>query len=158
MRRFLKGQSGQTAMFVLFNGAAMMTLAAASVEFGHIYCAYRQLVSSTNAAAQAGAQALPNIVTAATNVDTYSAETGDLNATPLLLNVAATPTFQCLSAVSGTLNAPCSRARGASGGYNAVSVTQTATIPLWFGGLIGMQQMNVSATANAATLGGTNTP
>ncbi len=158
MRRFLKSQSGQTAVLVLFNGAAMMTLAAASVEFGHIYYAYRQLVSSTNAAAQAGATALPNIVTAATNVDTYSAETGDLNATPLLLNVAATPTFQCRSAVSGTPKAPCNTSTRASGGYNALSVTQTATIPLWFGGLIGMQQMNVSATANAATPGGTNTP
>ena len=158
MRRFLKSQSGQTAVLVLFNGAAMMTLAAASVEFGHIYYAYRLLVSSTNAAAQAGAQALPNIVTAATNVDTYSAETGYLNATPLLLNVAATPTFQCLSAVSGTLNAPCGRVRSASRGYNALSVTQTATIPLWFGGVIGMKQMNVSATASVAMIGGTNTP
>jgi hypothetical protein len=158
MRRFLKSQSGQTAALVLFNGAAMMTLAAASVELGHIYYAYRLLVSSTDAAALAGAQAMPNIVTAATNVDTYSAETGDLNATPLLQNVVATPAFQCLGAVSGTLNAPCNKSKSASGGYNAVSVTQTAAIPLWFGGLVGMQQMNVSSTATAAMRGGQNTP
>ena len=37
-------------------------------------------------------------------------------------------------------------------------MTQTATIPLWFGGLVGMKQMNVSYTAEAAMAGGQNSP
>ena len=47
---------------------------------------------------------------------------------------------------------------GGTGGYNALSVTQTATIPMWFGGLIGMKQMNVSYKAEAAMAGGSNSP
>jgi hypothetical protein len=37
-------------------------------------------------------------------------------------------------------------------------VTQTATIPLWFGSFVGMSQLNVAANAEAAMAGGTNTP
>ncbi len=158
MRRFLKNERGQTAVVVVLTGATMIALAAASVDIGHVYYAYQKLVASTNAAALAGAQAMPNTTQASTNVTTYSAQSNGLNANPMLQNVVATPTFLCLNTVSGTLNVACETASGASGGYNALSVTQTATIPLWFGGLIGMRQMNVSATAKAAMRGGQNAP
>ena len=159
MHRFLKDQRGQTAVIVVATGAVMMALAATSVDLGHVYYAYQLLVASTNAAALAGAEAMPNTTQASTNVITYSAQTGELNATPLLQNVVMEPpNFECLSSVSGTLNVPCQTSTGGSGGSNALSVTQTATIPLWFGGLIGMNKMNVSATAAAAMRGGQNTP
>jgi Flp pilus assembly protein TadG len=158
MRRFLKNQNGQTAIVVVFTCSTMMALAAASVETGHVYFAYQELVASTNAAALAGAQAMPNTTQASTNVTTYSAQTGQLNATRMLTNVVATPTYLCLNTVSGTLKVACETANGGTGGYNALSVTQTATIPLWFGGLIGMRQMNVSATAKASMRGGQNMP
>ena len=158
MRRFLKNERGQTAVMVVATGAVMMALAATSVDLAHVYYAYQKLVASTNAAALAGAQAMPNTTQAATNVTTYSAQSNGLNATPLLQNVQATQSFLCLGTVSGTLNVACQTASGGTGGYNALSVKQTATIPLWFGGLIGMQQMNVVATATAAMRGGQNTP
>ena len=148
MRRFLKDQRGQAAVVVMLTASGMMALAGASIETGHVYYAYQQLVASTNAAALAGAQAMPNTTTASTNVTTYSSQTGELNATAMLTNVVATPTFLCLGTVSGSLKVPCSTSTGASGGYNALSVKQTATIPLWFGGLIGMQQMNVAANSD----------
>ena len=81
-----------------------------------------------------------------------------MNATPMLTNVTATPTFLCLSTVSTSLNVPCQTSTGGSGGYNGLAVTQTATVPLWFGGLVGMKQMNVSYTAKAAMAGGQNAP
>jgi Flp pilus assembly protein TadG len=158
MRRFLKNQRGQSAIVVVLTGAVMMALAATSLDLGHVYYAYQQLVASTNAAALAGAQAMPNTTQATTNVATYSAQTGDLNANPMLQSVVATPTFLCLNTVSGTLNVECQTVSGATGGYNALSVTQTATIPLWFGGLIGMHQMNVTAVSTAAMRGGQNVP
>jgi hypothetical protein len=157
-RRFLKDQSGQTGVVVLFTMTVVVALAASSVEAGHIYYAYQQLIASTNAATLAGAQAMPNTTQAGTNVTTYSSQTGELNASPLLTNVVATPSYLCLNTVSNSLNVPCSTSTGASGGYNALSVTQTATVNLWFGGLIGVPKVNLSATATAAMRGGTNTP
>ena len=70
-----------------------------------------------------------------------------MNATPMLTNVTATPTFKCFSTVSTSLNVPCQTSTGGSGGYNGLAVTQTATVPLWFGALVGMKQMNMSYTA-----------
>jgi Flp pilus assembly protein TadG len=158
LRRFLKNQKGQAAVAVMITATTMMALAAASVDTGHVYYAYQELVASTNSAVLAGAAAMPNTTLAKTNVTTYSAQTNGMNATPMLTNVTATPSFLCLSTVSNSLNVPCQTSTGGTGGYNAMSVTQSATIPLWFGGLIGMKQMNVSYTAKAAMAGGQNEP
>jgi hypothetical protein len=136
----------------------MMALAAASVETGHVYYAYQQLVASTNSAVLAGAAMMPDTTMATTYVTKYSSGSGDYNATPMLLNAVATPKFLCLSTVSTSLNVACQTSTGGTGGYNALGVTQTATIPMWFGGLIGMKQMNVSYTAEAAMAGGSNSP
>ena len=43
-------------------------------------------------------------------------------------------------------------------GYNAIKVTQTAVVNLWFGGLVGMKSMNLVATSSAAMKGASNTP
>ena len=43
---------------VAISVTAILTLAVSSVEVGHVYYAYRQLVTSTDAAALAGAQAM----------------------------------------------------------------------------------------------------
>lgn len=158
MRRLLKNELGQTALAMMFGAGTMMALAGASVETGHVYYAYQQLLASTNAATMAGAQAMPNTTQAATNVTLYSAQTGELNANSMLTNVVATPTFVCSSGVNTKFNVACETASGGTGGYNAVSVTQTATVKLWFGGLIGVRSMNLSATAEAAMRGGTDTP
>jgi Flp pilus assembly protein TadG len=157
-RRFLKDECGQTGVVVLFTATAMIALAGASVDAGHVYYAYELLIASTNAATLAGAQAMPNTTQASANVTTYSAQTGELNATVLLQNVTATPSYLCLNTVSTDLDVACETSTGASGGYNALSVTQTATVPLWFGGLIGVPKINLSATATAAMRGGGNTP
>lgn len=157
-RRLVKEERGQSIVVIIWTAATTIALASASVETGHIYYAYQQLVASTNAAAMAGAQAMPNTTQASTLVTTYSAQSNGLNANPMLTNVAATPTFLCLNSVSNSLNVACQTSSGATGGYNAVSVKQTATIPLWFGGLIGMRQMNVAAVATAAMRGGQNSP
>jgi Flp pilus assembly protein TadG len=158
MRRFVQSQRGQAAIVVVISASSMMALAAASVEVGHVYYAYQQLVASTNSAALAGAAMMPNTTQATTYVTKYSSGSGDYNATPMLQNAVATPAFLCLSTVSNTLNVACQTTSGGTGGYNALSVTQTATVPMWFGGLIGMKQMNVSYTAEAAMAGGSNSP
>ena len=158
LRRFSRDQGGQSAVMIALTATAIFVLAATSIEAAHIYYAYRKLVASTNAAALAGAQAMPDTATAKANVAAYSSENGKFNATPILQSAVATPTFACLSTVTSSLNVACETSNGAAGGYNALSVTQTATVNLWFGRLIGLSKINMSATATAAMRGGTSTP
>lgn len=158
MRRFLRDERGQSIAVLMVTISATMGLAGLSLESGHIYYAYRLLQASTNAAALAGAYQMPNTTAAGTAVTTYSAASGDLNATKMLQNAVATPTYKCLSTVTTSLDIACQTATGASGGYNGLTVTQTAKIPLWFGGLVGFKSLNVEAVATAAMRGGANTP
>ena len=51
MRRLLRNQSGQSAVVMMIAATGMMAVAAVSVEIGHVYYAYEQLVASTNSAA-----------------------------------------------------------------------------------------------------------
>ena len=96
LRRFVRSERGQSAVVVMLTAATVIALASASVETGHIYYAYQQLVASTNSAALAGAQVMPDTTKASTMVTTYSAQSGGLNANPMLKNVVATPAFLCL--------------------------------------------------------------
>jgi len=158
MRRFLKGEGGQSAVVLVTAMTAVMAIAGASIETGHVYFAYRMLQASTNAAVLAGAYEMPNTTNAGNAVTQYSSQAGELNASPMLTNALAVPSYLCLSTVTNTLNVPCSTSTGAVGGYNALSVTQTATVPLWFGPLFGFRQVTLSAVATAAMRGGPNTP
>jgi Flp pilus assembly protein TadG len=158
LQRFLKSERGQTAVVMIFSASAMMALAGASLETGHIYYAYQQLQAATNAAVMAGAMAMPNTTQASSNVTLYSSQSGELNASSLFQSVTATPTFLCLSTVSDTFQIGCETSTGASGGYNALSVTQKATLNLWFGGLVGIRSLNLAATATAAMRGGGSSP
>src|SRR5579863_4033340 len=112
MRRFLKNERGQTAIIVMLTAGTIMALSGASVETGHIYYAYQQLVASTNAAALAGAQVMPNTTEAASNVALYSSQSGQLNATRMLQNVVATPTFLCSSGINSNFNVACETPTG----------------------------------------------
>jgi Flp pilus assembly protein TadG len=158
LRRFLRDERGQSMAVLMVSISTMVGLAGLSLESGHIYYAYRLLQASTNAAALAGAYQMPNTSAASTAVTEYSAASGELNATKMLINAVATPTYKCLTTVTDDLNVACQTATGAAGGYNGLTVEQTATIPLWFGGLVGYRSLNVKADATAAMRGGANTP
>jgi Flp pilus assembly protein TadG len=158
LHRFLKDQRGQTAVVLMVSISSLMAMSGMSVEMSHVYYAYRLLQASTNAAALAGAYQMPNTTNASTAVTQYSSQTGDLNASNLLTNVTATPTYLCLSTVTNGLNVACSTSTGATGGYNAIQVSQTATVPLWFGGMVGFKQLKITAISTAAMRGGANTP
>jgi len=162
LRRAVKEELGQSAVMVALTITSIMALAGASVEVGHIYYAYKLLVASTNAATLAGAQVMPDTTAAAANVNKYSSATvngvAGYNASPMLQNAAVTPSFLCLSKVSTSFGIACLTSTGATGGYNAMKVTQTASVPLWFGGLIGVRTMNIAAVSTASIKGGTNTP
>src|SRR5579875_1895840 len=161
LHRLCKGDRGQALAIVTIGLTAFIGLAGVSVETAHAYYAYERLQASTNAAALAGAQAMPDTTQAAANVNAYSSATVNgvtgLNATPLLTNVQVTSSFVCSTTVTN-MNVACETSNGGSGGYNAIKVTQTAQVPSWFAGLFGFKTFNLSYTAMAAMRGGMDSP
>ena len=171
IRRLIKSQQGQSIVMVAISVTAVLTLAVSSAEVGHVYYAYRQLVTSTNAATLAGAQAMSDALYTTTTksaytaavtaaVNQYSAESGELNASNFLSNdTISTQSLYCANSMTvAPFYVECQTPPGSTTAYNAITVTQTAKVNLWFGGMIGMPLMNLSATASAAMKGGQNTP
>jgi Flp pilus assembly protein TadG len=166
LRRLLKEQRGQSAVLLAVAMTSMFALAGGSVEIGHVYYAYQQLVASTNAATLAGAQAMPTAlidsstpltpVSAAVNL--YSCASGGYNTNSMLQCQTPVTTLECLSTVTNSFNVGCEYPPSGSAAYNSLKVVQTAKVNLWFGGLIGMSQMTMSATGTAAMKGGTDIP
>jgi hypothetical protein len=171
LRRFLKDQSGQSIVMVVISASAILTMVLSSAEVGHVYYAHRQLVTSTNEATLAGAQAMSDALTSTSSngaysaavtaaVKLYSSVSGQLNASNFLTNdKISTQTLYCSSTMSqAPFYVECQTPPGGTTGYNAITVTQTATVPLWFGGLVGKPSMTFSATASAAMKGGSDIP
>lgn len=129
---------------------AMFGLTAISIDLGNVYLAYQQLQASTNAAALAGAQALPN-TTATTQATHYSSTSGGLNAytnLPGVTMVSGYPKIECLTTLENE-GLPCySPANG-----NAVQVQQKVNVKLYFASLLGAPPIPLTATSTAAARG-----
>jgi Flp pilus assembly protein TadG len=159
LSRLLKDESGQTLAFTALILVSFLGLSGMAMDAGHGYYAYQRLKAATNAATLAGAAGMPDTAVAAANVAAYSSASGANNSLgSIMTNVVATPTFNCSSVVSTTFNVPCETASGSAGGYNSLSVTQTAKVHTWFGCFFGVCNFNIAATSTAAMAGGTNTP
>jgi hypothetical protein len=173
--RFLRDQAGQTAVVVALSILASATLGGTAIEAGHVYFAYQRLVASTNAAAVAAGQAMPNIGTSASpaagtsyyNLYKFSSDTADspsgLNADTLLSGASISMSFACSSSVQSSLNVGCESPTSGSCGSglttcNVLKVTQRASVNLWFGGLVGVRTMNFAAVSYAAMRGGSDIP
>src|SRR5580692_12004719 len=61
--KFLRNQRGQSSIFMAMCVLVTATLGGAAIEAGHVYYSYERLVASTNAAAVAAGQAMPNMGT-----------------------------------------------------------------------------------------------
>ncbi len=159
LRRLLKDTCGQSAPMLAVSMIAIIGVAGITVDLGHAYVARQQLQTSTNVAALAGATAMPDTTAATAQVIAYSAQTGQKSATPNLTNVVITPTFQCLTTLISNMGLGCATSTGTqTGSFNVLKVTQTAKVPLWFGGMFHVPAFNIGATATAAMAGGQNTP
>lgn len=173
LRKFHKDERGQSAVVVTVMLFSIMALAASGVETGHVYYAYRLLQESTNAATLAAAQAMPDIGTSGSatagtgwgNLVLYSSQSGEKNASNLLQSDSITASFYCSSTMQAApfnigCQAPPSGEGSCSSGSscNAIKVTQTAKVNLWFGGLVGFRSMNLTATSAAAMRGGQDQP
>ena len=158
LRRLLKETSGQTMFIAAAALSAIVGLSGMAVDFSHGYYALEQLQASTNAAAMAGAFAMPNTTQAASNIANYSSKAKGLNTSPLLNSAVATPTFLCLNTLVKQGLACVSSTGSTSGTFNAVRVVQTANAPTWFGSMFGLPNFNLTAVSTAAYNGGAGSP
>jgi Flp pilus assembly protein TadG len=155
LRRALKGQSGQVLPMVALGITAFLGMGALSIDAGHLFFSYRQLQSSTDAAALAGAAGLPNATTAANNAQAYGANTTNsgLNSTSNLRSVTTVSTPVCLTALSNS-GLACSAPANA----NAIKVTQTVNVPMYFARVLGINTVPLSATSTASMAGSSLPP
>lgn len=148
--RLLKDQRGQVIVVMAVLIAAFMGIAALTLGAGSSYVTQRQLQASANAAALAGAQALPN-ANAATVASTYDMTSDGLNSNPHLAGVTMSsgyPKLECLTSLTSQGLACIAPANA-----NAMQVKQQIAVPLLFGGLFGHPTITLSATATASMRG-----
>jgi len=159
--RILREQSGQTLIFGVMMMVVLIGMGGIILDVGHAFFCYRELQAATDAAALAGAEALPNS-TATTQATEYSATAGHLNAYPNLYNVnmvTGYPKVECLTALKNAGEICIAPANG-----NAVQVQETAQVPVYFLSalrafkLTTAQYLNIKATATAAMRGAISTP
>ena len=65
VRRAHQGRHGQALIIVAFSLVMLLGFTGFVIDVGHLYYAHRELQASADAAAMAGAQALPNTTWAA---------------------------------------------------------------------------------------------
>jgi len=153
--RYYKDQSAQMLPVMALMMVALLSTASLSIDLGRAYFDYRELQSSTNAAALAGAQSLP-ATTASTTATDYSSVSGDLNASTNLPNVTMVsgyPKLLCLTTLTQAGEA-CSAPANA----NAVRVQQQMVVPMVFARLFGKQTLTLTSTATAAMRGSNTSP
>jgi Flp pilus assembly protein TadG len=162
LSRAIKDQSGQALpwmvfLMILFCGAAGVT-----VDLGRAYICYRELQTSTDAAALAASYELsqPNATVASVKAaaSNYSSVSGSVNINSNLPAPNIDTTLNCSSSVS-TLGILCS---STSTDYNVVRVTQSVTIPTYFirvlslMGVDSAKTVGLTAVSTAAARGATS--
>jgi hypothetical protein len=150
-----KGERGQMIPLVLMMTIAMLGVTAFVVDLGRVFVSYHALVASTDAAALAGAEALPDGPTATSQANTYSSAPSDKNAYVSLSGVTvASAKPLCLT----TLQSEGIACNTGIGVYNAIQVSQTVTLPMAFAQTFGTPSVTLTATSTAAARGAISEP
>ena len=149
-RRLCHEQDGQALYLASALLVVLLGMAAISIDIGFAIHAQRELQTSTDAAATAGALDLPN-ATAATTAKAYDGESTGKNYRPDLpgvQEVTGFPAVYCVTAsqlatLSITVGPTCTNAAGG----NAVVVEQQVTIPTFFARVFGFNSITLHANA-----------
>lgn len=162
LSRVIQDQDGQVLPWMVFLMVLFLGAAGITVDLGHAYVCYRELQTSTDAAAMAAAYELSqptattdSVKAAASN---YSSVTGAVNVNSNLLNPTISVRFNCSTSVAN-LGISCS---GSSTGYNVVQVQQLVTVPTYFIRALAVLGVNAAksiplgAVSTAAARGATN--
>jgi Flp pilus assembly protein TadG len=141
--RVLRDQSGQVLPWAVFLIFLFIGLSAMVVDLGHGILVKRELQASADAAALAAAATLP-AANYAQIAQKFSAGTGGKNTYTELSVGTPTITPLCLTTVAAW-GYPCT-----STSPNAVQVKETAVVPTFFAGIMGLKTMTISATSTAS--------
>lgn len=155
IRFLIKDDSGQMLPITGLVLVATLGLGGFVLDTGRCLYARRELQASTDAAALAGAEALPgsNAVSVAT---TYSSVGTNLNAHPNLPGVSFVtgyPKVECLSTLSAEGMSCVSPANG-----NAMAVKQQITLNMYFMQLIGSNTLTLVTSSTASMRGASTVP
>jgi hypothetical protein len=145
MRR-LPCASDEGGQILVVTGLAMVLMICCVglvVDVGHAMLVQRQLQAGVDAAALAGVQHLPDEPMSEAVAQQYSPTPGSKNAVNTVDNAVTTADATCIPGVPG-----CNRR---DGGFNGIVVRSKSNVPTWFGRIIGINSMNVSATATACS-------
>lgn len=158
--KVLRDQNAQVLPLMAITMVGFLAMAAAVADVGDVYYSYNELVSSTNAAALAGAIGLP---TSGTKAEYYA---GEFNAASTQsssqttytsaganrfgnLNITGyTATLGCISSSVGA-NTPCIATGIGSTTANAIQITQTAKVKTYFAAIFGTPYVTLTATSSA---------
>jgi hypothetical protein len=136
-----RDESGQAFVFLVLFLGVFLGVAALVLDLGHAYYADRSLQASTDAAALAGAQELPDSRNALAVAHTFSGATGSKNARANVPNVSTEASVECRPAW------PCEP-------VNAVVVDETAEVDTIFAKAFGIDTIPVRAHAVAVARSG----
>ena len=156
------GESGQALPFMALLMVVVIGAGGVSLDLGRAFVCYRELQASTDAAALAGAYNLALSTATSTTVkaaaSSFSSVSGGANAKSNLSGATISTSLKCLTTIAnqGVL---CS---ASPTGDNATQVTQTATVPAYFIGVLSMfgvksaRSLTISVTSTAAMRGASN--
>jgi len=152
VRRALNDQRGQVLPWVTAGMFAFMGMAGLTVDIGHAYVVRAQLQNATNAAALAAANST-NIVgaTPLSEATLFSAQSGAANASPYYTSGSLSVSQKCLNMLL-----PAGVTCSSSPQNNAVKVSQSATVPTYFLGVVGIHTIPITTTALASMVGASN--
>jgi hypothetical protein len=136
-------ESGQVLVIVGCSMAMLLCCVGLVVDVGHAMLVQRQLQAGVDAAALAGVQHLPNAPVAESVALQFGPTPGMKNAVNTVGNAVTTAKVSCLPGVPG-----CSRR---DGGVNGIAVHAQSKVPTWFGRIIGINSLTVSAKATACS-------
>lgn len=161
----IRDESGQTIILFAMMLLVLLAVGGFVVDLGRAMIAGNALDSGTMAAALAGANEMPNsdYVTVAQNyssIDEYNSQTETTttgkNTTPILPGVQTTAVGYCSNFVANTLDVHCVHMGSSS--VNALVVTQTVTVPMYFMRVLGIDSITFSSTQTAAWKGAARNP
>ena len=155
LRRLRRDERGQTLPLVAFMLMCLLGMTGYVVDVGRGLYTYRELQATTDAAALAGASALPGS-NAATVATQYSAVAGNLNARSNMPGVTMVPGYPLVRCL-GTLTSQ-GMACTSPGNGNALEVKQQITVPMYFMRVLGKNSLTISASATAAMRGASPIP
>ncbi len=150
LRRLRHDERGQALIFAAVAMVGVFAVTAFAIDTVQVLQLRRELQASTDAAALAAAQVLPDTAGAIATANSYSSITGGLNRRPnhpTVTMASGFPTTRCMTS-SGV---PCNP-------HNAVVVRQQSDVPTFFARVVGLSTVTSSATATAGMRGGVPKP